>query len=256
MKLSINSLKGLTKSAKPASAIATAFLIAPLLLCCRGSVGSDSHLANLRYGKSSHPGVSSSDATITHSKNMQEEMAVVEEIRKAWKLAAVEKDREGALKILSKLDKEHPKISTVQMMMGQVEELFGNHIEAAKHFRKAHNVNEFSSMQTYKLAESLRRSGDAKGSIVYYEKLERRLESAIGEFKREEYKYLLGSVRLGMAQAMLDSDRPAEDVIGVLDKLKDFDTKTKQSAVPVVEGVIKKYPDNQDAKSLLKIFRS
>lgn len=222
---------------------------------CKGSVGGgDGRLANLRYNKSGHPGASI-DSNAAAKINMHEEMAVIKDIRKAWKLAAVKNDREGAMKILEKLDKEHPDISTVRMMMGQVEEHFGNHKAASVHFRKAHSVNEFSSLQTYKLAESLRKAGDPKGSIIYYEKLEKRLESAVYEFKREDSKTLLGSVRLGRAEAILDSGGKVSDVLSLLDKLKDFDEKTKSQAKRVIDKVLIKYPDNKDAKSLLMKFQ-
>ena len=217
----------------------------------------NNHLANLRYSQKNHPGAGLSDSMggndVTNAKaNLHEEMEVVEEIRKAWKLKKKKKDREGALKILRKLDEEHPGISTVQMMMGQVEEHFGNHKEAAVHYRHAHNVNQFSSLQTYKLAESLRKSGDAKGSVLYYEKLEKRLESAVGEFKRDSMRSLLSSVRLGMAEAMLDSDSEPAKVIEVLKKVQDVDQPTKKEVDRLLHKIISRYPDNDEAKQLLK----
>ena len=236
--------------------ILVALSVVPLSVSsCRGSVGGDSRLANLRYSKSSHPGDSTGSEEAA-KKNMHEEMAVIEDIRKAWKLAAVKKDRDGAMKILQKLDKEHPDISTVQMMMGQVEELFGNHKEAVIHYRKAQSVNEFSSLQTFKLAESLRKAGDPKGSIIYYEKLEKRLETAVYEFNRADSLELLGSVRLHMAEAILDSGGKAEDVLKVLEKLKDANETAKTQAVRVLEKLLIKYPENPNAKSLLKKFQS
>ncbi|MBI1269288.1 hypothetical protein GC174_02530 [bacterium] len=217
----------------------------------------NNHLANLRYSQKNHPGAGLSDSMggndVTNAKaNLHEEMEVVEEIRKAWKLATIGKDREGALKILRKLDEEHPGISTVQMMMGQVEEHFGNHKEAAVHYRHAHNVNQFSSLQTYKLAESLRKSGDAKGSVLYYEKLEKRLESAVVEFKRDSMSSLLSSVRLGMAEAMLDSGSEPGKVIEVLKKVQDADQPTKKEVERILDKIISRFPDNDEAKQLLK----
>lgn len=219
----------------------------------------NNHLANLRYSQKNHPGaglsetMGASGSDVTNAKaNLHEEMEVVEEIRKAWKLATIGKDREGALKILSKLDEEHPGISTVRMMMGQVEEHFGNHKEAAVHYRHAHNVNQFSSLQTYKLAESLRKSGDAKGSVLYYEKLEKRLESAVGEFKRDSMSSLLSSVRLGMAEAMLDSGSEPGKVIEVLKKVQDADQPTKKEVDRLLHKIISRFPDNDEAKELLK----
>ena len=135
--------------------------------------------------------------------------------------------------------------------MGQVEELFGNSKGAVVHYRKAHSVNEFSSVQTYKLAESLRKSGDAKGSIVYYEKLEKRLETAVGEFDRQGMKSLLASVRSGMAEAMLDAGEPTDKVLAVLAKLEDFDETSRKRGARVLHRVISKYPNNQEARKYL-----
>lgn len=233
----------------------TLTLVAVTLCSCSTNVHrGNNHLADLKYSRTSHPGAGDGISTTTAKANMQEEMAVVEEIREAWKLAAVKKDKEGALKILRKLDEEHPGISTIQMMMGQVEELFGNSKGAVVHYRKAHSVNEFSSVQTYKLAESLRKSGDAKGSIVYYEKLEKRLETAVGEFDRQGMKSLLASVRSGMAEAMLDAGEPTDKVLAVLAKLEDFDETSKKRGARVLHRVISKYPNNQEAKMLLKKY--
>ena len=227
------------------------------LVSCKGSVGGGGGLPNLKYSKNNHPASINNDAESQGAakRNMHEEMAVIEDIRAAWKLAAIKNDRTGALKILEKLDHEHPGISTVQMMMGQVEEHFGNHKAALNHYRKAHNVNRFSSMQTYKLANSLRKSGDAKGSLIYYRKLEKRLETAVNEYKEDSYKVLLGSVRVGLAMALLESGAKDIEVLEVLRKQDKFDTNTKKKAIQVVEKVLAKSPGNEDAKALLKEFQ-
>lgn len=237
----------------------TAILIALNLIClsgCKGSAGG-SHLPSLKYSQNNHPGnvASNAESQGAAKRNMQEEMAVVGDIRKAWKLAAVKNDKKGALEILEKLDKEHPGISTVQMMMGQVEEHFGDHEAAIKHYRKAYNVNQFSSMQTYKLATSLRKSGDAKGSIVYYKKLEKRLESAVNEYKEDSYKALLVSVRLGLAEALIESGSKPDEVLAVLKKLNSTDKKTKKQANQLLSKLSSKFPDSEDTKALLKEFK-
>jgi len=121
----------------------------------------------------------------------------------------------------------------VQFMMGQVKDHFNKPKEAAQFYRKGLSVNEFSSMQTYKLAESLRKSGDAKGSIVYYQKLITNLERATGEYGREHMKQLLASVRVGLA-------------------LSYKDLKQKDQAIVEVKKALQEDPQNKEAPGLLK----
>ncbi|MBX9692144.1 MAG: hypothetical protein K2Z81_07155 [Cyanobacteria bacterium] len=168
---------------------------------------------------------------------MEHEQAVADGCLKGWRMA-VAGDEAGAMKLLEELDQKHPGISTVQFMMGQVKEHFKKDKEAVFHYRKAVAVNEFSSMQSYKLAESLRKSGDAKGSIVYYEKLEKSLERAITEHDRDQFSQLLDSVRLGLAKALIDSGG---------DKVR---------AKTLVGKVLGSSPENAEAKGLLKELKA
>jgi tetratricopeptide (TPR) repeat protein len=165
--------------------------------------------------------------------NMEKERAVGEGCLKAWRKAINEKDEAGAMKMLEELDKKYSGISTVQFMMGQVKDHFGKSKEALDHYKRAHSTNEFSSMQTFKLAESTRKSGDSKGSIVYYEKLLANLDRATGDYGMSHLNQLRASVRLGLAKALKDCNRNAE-------------------AKVELEKVLKDDANNNEAKSLLK----
>ncbi|MDZ4833548.1 MAG: tetratricopeptide repeat protein [Candidatus Melainabacteria bacterium] len=174
-----------------------------------------------------------SGSQVTYEQNIFKEQAVADGCLKAWRKAVNDKDEAAAMKMLEELDNKYTGISSVQFMMGQVKDHFGKHKEAVVHFRRAHSSNQFSSMQTFKLAESLRKSGDAKGSIVYYKKLVGNLETATGEFGQDTMVQLLGSVRLGLAKAYSESGQ-------------------KDEALVEVKKVLEKRPEQADAKSLLK----
>ncbi len=197
---------------------------------CRSAVN-NSNLSQVEYGRT-NPSASIQTAEAAAC-NMAHEQAVADGCLKAWR-TAVAGDENAAMAQLTELDKKHPDISTVQFMMGQVKEHFKKDKEAVFHYQKAMAVNEFSSMQSYKLAESMRRSGDAKGSIVYYEKLEKNLESATGEHGRDQFSQLLDSVRLGLAKALIASG------------------DNKERARAVVDKVLATTPENKEAKGLLK----
>ena len=169
----------------------------------------------------------------TMAENLREEKAVTDGVVAAWR-KAVKGDEEGAMAMLEELDRQYPGISTVQSMMGQVKEHFGKDKEAAEHYHKAFTINDFSSVQTYKLAESLRRSGDAKGSLVYYEKLLANLEEATNKYGKDSYRQLLDAVRLGYVRALIECGKKPE--------------KQKE----LLESILKDDPDNKEAQSLLK----
>jgi len=211
-----------------------------VLTSCHGSMSAERHdLSKVEYAKEptykaqSAAADPSSGSQVSYEVNIQKEQAVADGCLKAWRKAVREKDEDGAMKLLEELDKKYAGISSVQFMMGQVKEHFGKHKEATEHFKRAHSTNEFSSMQTFKLAESMRKSGDSKGSIVYYQKLLANLERATGEYGLDHMKSLLSSVRLGLAHAHKDCN------------------ETDQ-AKAMVNKVLKDDANNAEAKSLLK----
>lgn len=167
---------------------------------CSSRIQPGENLRNVGYGENTSQGVTAGQI------NMAEEQAVADGVLKAWRLAIASKksggDETEAMKILEELDKAHPNISTVQLMMGQVKEHFGKHKESLDHYKKAHSVNEFSSLQTFKLAEAMRKAGDFKGAIPHYKRLVGNLEQATEQYGHDDFKSLLISVRLGLARAL------------------------------------------------------
>jgi predicted Zn-dependent protease len=210
------------------------------LTSCRGSMSAE-NLKHVDYADKPTPQAQASapsndpgsGSQVTYQENIGKEQAVADGCLKAWRKAVNDNDEAGAMKMLEELDKKFTGISSVQFMMGQVEDHFGKHKEAVVHFRRAHSTNEFSSMQTYKLAESMRKAGDPKGSIVYYKKLLSNLETATGEFHQDQMTQLLGSVRMGLAQAYKESGQ-------------------KKEALVEVNKVLQANPEQTEAKSLLK----
>lgn len=195
------------------------------------------NLKNVGYGENVSQTVTAGQV------NMAEEQAVAEGVVTAWRKAIASKkaggDETEAMKMLEELDAAHPNISTVQLMMGQVMDHFGKSKEALEHYKKAHSVNEFSSLQTFKLAESMRNAGDFKGAIPHYKRLVGNLEKATEQYgKGDDFKQLLVSVRLGLARAL----------------------KGEGSDIKAAEEQIKKSleldPNNADAKALQAEFEA
>jgi tetratricopeptide (TPR) repeat protein len=167
--------------------------------------------------------------------NLQEEESVARGCLEAWRQGLKDKNDVKAMQMLEELCAKHPGVSSVYFMMGQVEEHFGKHKEATGFYKKAYDINDFSSVQTFKLAESLRKSGDAAGSLVYYQKLLSRLTAA-----RNEHAYtgasvqLISSVRLGLAQSLKDlkrNDEAIAEVKAVIASKPDDKTKVKAGAL-------------------------
>lgn len=215
---------------------AAALLSAIALTGCASRIQPADHLKSVSYGDNSAQQFTAGQI------NMAEEQAVADGVLKAWRKAIECKkagsDETEAMKMLEELDKKHPDISTVQLMMGQVKDHFGKPKEALEHYKKAHSVNSFSSLQTFKLAESMRKSGDAKGSIPHYKRLVDNLENATGQYGREDFKQLLISVRLGLARALKE------------------DGSDMKAAEEQIKKSLELDPNNADAKALQAEFEA
>lgn len=190
----------------------------------------------------SAPSGTSSSATPTQSArrelspseaNMQSEMAVAHECVEAWKIAVQQKDEATAMKMLEKLAAENPHISTVRMMMGQVKDFFKKHDEALVYYRKAYAINKFSSIQTLKLASSLRKNGQFKEAETHYDRLLKNLEIALAEKPDEHLTLVLASVRTGKAACLSQEGK-------------------KEEALAMVKKALTEDPGNLEAKELLK----
>lgn len=219
-------------------AVSAAFvtLNAIYLTGCSSRIQPSENLKNVGYGENT------TQSATAGQLNMAEEQAVADGVLSAWRKAIASKkaggDESEAMKMLEELDAAHPSISTVQLMMGQVKDHFGKPKEALEHYKKAHSVNSFSSLQTFKLAESMRKTGDFKGAIPHYKRLVGNLESATTEYGRDDFKQMLVSVRLGLARAL----------------------KEEGSDMKAAEEQIKKSleldPNNADAKALQAEFEA
>ncbi|MDQ5933367.1 MAG: Tetratricopeptide repeat protein, partial [Cyanobacteriota bacterium erpe_2018_sw_21hr_WHONDRS-SW48-000092_B_bin.40] len=103
---------------------------------------------------------------------------------------------------------------------GQVLAHFGKNEEAIVHYRKASIGNEFSSLHSFKLAETYRKVGRDAEAVPLYRKL---LKSAPDFIE----------VKLGLAQSLLKSDKAA-----------------KEEAQKLVAEVLAAKPDNAEALKL------
>ncbi len=185
--------------------------------------------------QASAPGTAHSEGQFNlndSSANMAQEAAVADGCLKAWR-QALSGDEAGAMKMLKELDEKNPGISTVQLMMGQVEEHFGKYKEAVSHYQQAHTINEFSSMQTFKLAESLRKAKRPKEAITYYKKLAERLDRATKDYKRTEMDQLRVAVHMGLANAYKESGQAGD-------------------AKDEVNRILETNPNSTEAQGLLK----
>lgn len=165
--------------------------------------------------------------------NMQSEAAVAHECVEAWKIAVQQKDEATAMKMLEKLAAENPHISTVRLMMGQVKDFFKKHDEALVYYRKAYAINKFSSIQTLRLASSLRKNGQFKEAESHYDRLLKNLEIALSDKKDENLLLVLASVRTGKAACLSQAGK-------------------KEEALAAVKKALTEDPGNLEAKELLK----
>ncbi len=138
----------------------------------------------------------------------------------AWR-KCIAGDQTGALKDLKELDRQYPKITTIQFMIGQVLEHAGKKKEALKYYQEAVSDSDVNSMYLLKLADARRTSGDCKNAIVEY----KRLLEISPDFV---------SARLGLAKA-----------------LKALDPKSIEATKQIRE-VLRLEPENKEALALLK----
>jgi predicted Zn-dependent protease len=84
-----------------------------------------------------------------------------------WK-AQREADEKESLRLLQDLEQRYPKSSTVQFMIGQVEDHFGKHDEAVKRFHNATENNTHNSMYLFKLAQAESKARQYDKAIEHY----------------------------------------------------------------------------------------
>lgn len=184
---------------------------------CKGTVETkDANLAQLETRSGIAAGQGSTASVLTPS-DTQVNMAVEEEVcnvtLKAWRKATAG-DEKGAMADLEALDKKHPNVSNVQMMMGQVADHFGHNKEALEHFRRSAKGNEYSMMRMYKLADSLRANAKYDEAIPIFRKILKGSESFEPALKQP--------FELGLADCLLHQDAHSKEGLELLEQsLKD-----------------------------------
>jgi tetratricopeptide (TPR) repeat protein len=151
--------------------------------------------------------------------DLEAEDAIAKGCVEAWR-KAIGGDETKAMAQLKAPDKQYPKVATIHFMIGQVLERFGKKKEAIPYYQDSVDQFEFSSIHLFKLAETMRTTGDAKGSLVPYRKL---VQTAP--------EFMPG--KMGLAKALL-----------VLDP-------NSAEAKAELKQVLKSEPDNKEASSLL-----
>lgn len=165
--------------------------------------------------------------------NMQNETAVAQGCLDAWKVAVMQKDEAKSMEMLKQLSVDNPNISTIPFMMGQVKDFFKKPKEALVYFRKAYEINKFSSIQILRLAASLRKNGEFKEAETHYDNLLKKLEAALSDNHDENLIFVLASVRTGKAACL-------------------FAAGKKEEARTMVKKALSEDPGNLEAKELLK----
>ncbi len=150
-----------------------------------------------------------------HEGDMATMDAVANGCLKAWRKAC-SGDKKESLAMLNDLDKHYPGILTIQMMLGQVYEHFGDKKEAIEHYRRAVTGNEFSSYHVFKLAEAMRKNSDYKGAAAYYRKV---IKNAPG----------FGSAKLGLAKCLLATDKQSGEARNLLSEAAQDEQSGKEA---------------------------
>jgi len=139
---------------------------------CSTRVGvPDSASNHVTVGASPAPKQQSSGAApLVEPVDLEAEEAISKGSLEAWR-KGLAGDIDGAVKQLEDLNKKYPKAITVRFMIGQVLERGGRKAEAVKYYRDAVRQSQFNLMYLFKLAESLRTTGDSKGAVRTYKDL-------------------------------------------------------------------------------------
>ena len=180
----------------------------------------DSTSGNVTIGSTPAPEHKASGAMpIVEPVDLDAEEAISKGAVEAWR-KALAGDVDGAMKQLEELNKKYPKAITVRFMMGQVLERGGRKAEAVKYYRDAVRESQFNLMYLFKLAESLRTTGDTKSAVQTYKDL-----------LKLDPQFVPAKVGLARALWKLDKNSP--------------------EARMQVEESLALDPKNQDAKSFL-----
>lgn len=146
---------------------------------------------------------------------MMAEAEVSQKALTAWRLA-LKGDEKNSMALLDQLDRKYPKMKTVAFMKGQVLERLGKKKEAIAYYQAAVTGDDFDMFKQFKLAESLRTTGDVAGAIPEYRRL---LSSAPG----------FEPARLGLVKSLLVSDKHSAEAKSQLKMLVQADPNAKEA---------------------------
>ncbi len=191
----------------------TAFLLS--LAGCSGQVTTpDGRLADLDIGDVKHRS-SSGGIQIGEPLDLQAEEEIATGCLTAWR-QALAGDDDGAMLKLKDLEKKHPKATTVVFMMGQIAEHGGRKEDAVRYYAQVAEKSKSNNMYLFKLAESLRATGDAnKAAARYRELIERFPDFAPG--------------RVGLARALMEVDRHSREAARQIQVVLDTDPDNKEA---------------------------
>ncbi|HEY9869410.1 MAG TPA: tetratricopeptide repeat protein [Candidatus Obscuribacterales bacterium] len=192
-------------------------------LICVGAAGCSSNLSvrsgglsDVKIGKLASPTQPAAGvAQLVEPIDMEAEEVVSKGCVEAWR-KAVAGDQAGAMRQLEDLNERYPKVVTIQFMMGQVLERGGKKQEAVKHYRAAVKDSRFNMMYLFKLAESLRTTGDAKGAAQNY----RELLAVNPDF---------APARLGLARALFMLDKDSSEARQEAERALALDPSSKET---------------------------
>ncbi len=102
--------------------------------------------------------------------DLEQESAIEKMCLESWR-KSIAGNKKGAISDLKKLRQQYPKSSTVLFMTGQVLERFGDKKEAMTYYEKASNDSDFAIMSQFKIAESLRTTGNTEQALIHYRRL-------------------------------------------------------------------------------------
>lgn len=177
--------------------------------------------------------------------DMKAETVISTECLEAWR-KALKGDEKGAMSQLKSLEKRYPKVSTIQMMMGQCLEHLGKREEALKYYRASLEESQFSSIRVFKLAEALRKSGKYEEAKQHYERLMRTHPG-------------FPSAKIGLAVCLKAeknveaADKQLSETVKLAsDLLKSQKPEERADGERILKEVLDADPDNAEARQLLR----
>ena len=156
--------------------------------------------------------------------DLEQESTIEKMCLEAWR-KCIAGNKKAGIADLKKLSQQYPKSSSVMFMTGQVLEKFGDKKEALAYYEKAADNSDFAVMSLFKIAESMRTTGNTEQALIRYKKL----ITIAPQFSL---------AHLGLAKTLIKLDPASE--------------KAKEE----LKTVLELDPNNQEAKTLLQSYKS